>query len=161
MNQVTAFFTYTGPWSGDPHDEVDIEFAGARPEQVEYNYWRNGRTGASSREPLGFNASEQMNLYAFEWSPDEIVWYVNGIEHYRSPRGSTRVPDQPGNIIISAWTGTPAMQAWMGPPEFGESAQAEFACISFTPIETDSYSCADLWGEDPQFSQNDEPVETD
>ena len=25
---VTALFTYTGPYAGDPHDEIDIEFLG-------------------------------------------------------------------------------------------------------------------------------------
>lgn len=149
---VSTFFTYTGPWNGDPKDEVDIEFVGKRPEIVEYNYWKNGRKGAYSREPLGFDFSADMNLYAFEWHPDEIIWFVNGEEHYRSPRDSSRIPSHAGNIFLSAWTGK---YEWTGQPDFGESAQAEYACVSFTPFEGDSYTCSDLWAEDPQFQRED------
>lgn len=152
---VSTFFTYTGAPTDTPHDEVDIEFVGKRSKAVEYNYFKNGRKGANSREPLGFDISEKMNLYAFEWHPDEIIWFVNGEEHYRSPRDRSRTPSHKGNIFISAWTGVKGMHAWTGPAEFGESAQAEYACVSFTPFEGDSYSCADLWAEDPQFQDDD------
>lgn len=152
---VSTFFTYTGPFRGDPHDEVDIEFIGARPEGIEYNYFRRGRKGAYSREQLDFDISERMNLYAFEWHPDEIIWFVNGEEHYRSPRGQSRIPETAGNIYISAWTGISAMNAWTGPPRFGDEAQAEYACVSFKPFDSDSYSCADLWADDPQFQYDD------
>nr|WP_070958760.1 family 16 glycosylhydrolase [Hyphomonas sp. Mor2] len=152
---VSTFFTYTGPWDGDPKDEIDIEFVGKRPTIAEYNYWKNGQTGEYSREPLGFDYSERLNLFAFEWHPDEIIWFVNGEEHYRSPRDASQIPTHPGNIYLSAWTGRPGMYPWTGPPEFGESAQAEYACVSYVPFESDSYSCADLWGEDPQFQRED------
>ncbi len=158
---VSTFFTYTGPWSGDPQDEIDIEFVGNRPSGIEYNYWRAGRKGAYSREPLGFNFSERMNLYAFEWHPDEIIWYVNGVEHYRSPRDSARMPSHAGNIYLSAWTGVKAMHAWTGAPQFEESAQAEYACVSFTPFDGDSYSCSDMWAEDPQFQADDAVLSSD
>lgn len=158
---VSTFFTYTGPWSGDPKDEIDIEFVGKRSRGVEYNYWRAGRKGVYSREPLDFDISERMNLYAFEWHPDEIIWFVNGIEHYRSPRDGSRLPTHAGNIYLSAWTGTASMHAWTGAPKFGESAQAEYACVSFTPFEGDSYSCSDLWAEDPQFLRDDAVLSSD
>lgn len=148
---VSAFFTYTGPWSGNPHDEVDIEFTGQRPRQIEFNYFKNGRTGAHDRINLGFDASERLNLYAFEWREDEIVWFVNGIERYRTPAGRKDIPTQPGQLFISAWTGTKKMEVWTGTPDFGESAQAEYACLSFAPLGDESYSCTDLWNEDPQF----------
>ena len=149
---VSTFFTYTGPWNGDPKDEIDIEFVGKRPEIVEYNYWKSGRKGAYSREPLDFDFSERMNHYAFEWHPDEIIWFVNGVEHYRSPRDSSRIPTHAGKIFLSAWTGK---YEWTGAPDYGDSAQAEYACVSFTPFEGDSYSCSDLWAEDPQFQRGD------
>lgn len=158
---VSTFFSYVGPWTGDPHDEVDIEFIGKRSNGVEYNYFKNGRKGAYSREKLEFDISEQMNLYAFEWHPDEIIWFVNGEEHYRSPRDSSRIPSHPGNIYISAWTGIERMYDWTGPARFGDSAQAEYACVSFTPFDGDSYSCSDLWAQDPQFQRDDSNLSSD
>ncbi len=158
---VSTFFTHTGRHAGDPHDEVDIEFVGTRSKTVEFNYWKNGRKGADTRQPVDFNVSETMNLYAFEWHPDEVIWFVNGEELYRSPRNSAQVPNHPGNIFISAWTGTPSMAAWTGAPDFGESAQAEYACVSFTPFDGTSYTCADLWAEDPQFQTLDDRLSDD
>ncbi len=158
---VSTFFTYTGPWAGDPKDEIDIEFVGKRPKTVEYNYWKNARKGAYSRESLDFDISSGLNLYAFEWHPDEIIWFVNGEEHYRSPRDASRIPSHAGNIFISAWTGVEGMYAWTGPARFEESAQAEYACVSFTPFDGDSYSCSDLWAQDPQFQRDDPNLSSD
>jgi len=151
---VSAFFTYTGPWAGNPHDEVDIEFIGRRPRHVEFNYFKNGRSGAHDKIALGFDASERLNLYAFEWHKDEIIWYVNGEEMYRTPPNRTDIPTHPGQLFISAWTGTKNMEVWTGPRKFGETAQAEYACMSFTPFGDESYSCADLWESDPAFRAN-------
>ena len=152
---VSTFFTYTGPWTGDPKDEIDIEFVGKRPRTVEYNYWKNARKGAYSRETLDFDFSSGLNLYAFEWHPDEIIWFVNGEERYRSPRDASQIPSHAGSIFISAWTGVEGMYDWTGPATFKDSAQAEYACVSFTPFDGDSYSCSDLWAEDPQFQRED------
>jgi beta-glucanase (GH16 family) len=154
---VSAFFTYTGPWGGDPHDEVDIEFTGRAPRRVEFNYFKNGRSGAHKKVKLDFDTSKSMNLYAFDWRADEIVWYVNGQELYRTPAERTDIPTHPGQLFISAWTGKKAMEVWTGAPKFGDSAQSEYACISYTPVGDPSYRCADLWAEDPQFADQDRP----
>ena len=148
---VSAFFTYTGPWSGNPHDEVDIEFLGRHPNEVEFNYFKNGKTGRSKRHKLDFKASESMNLYAFEWRPSEIIWYINDEEVYRTPEDSFDIPTNPSNLFLSAWTGAKNIEAWVGPARFGETANADFACVSFTPFSDKSYTCSDLFSEDPQF----------
>lgn len=148
---VSAFFTYTGPWAGDPHDEVDIEFVGKNTRYIEFNYFRNGRTDAHKRVKLGFDAAKRMHLYAFDWQPDQIIWYVDGREIYRTPYGSRGIPDHPGQIYASAWTGSERVRKWVGAPRFGDDAAADFACISFTPNGDSSRRCADMYAEDPQF----------
>lgn len=153
---VSAFFTYTGPWQGDPHDEIDIEFVGRRPGHVEFNYFQGGIRGKGhKRIKLGFDASESMNLYAFEWHPDEIIWFINGEEVYRTPKGRRGIPTHPSKLFISAWTGTERiMREWIGEAQFGATAQSEYACLSFTPFGDTSYRCADMFAEDPQFKRN-------
>ena len=151
---VSAFFTYTGPWAGNPHDEVDIEFLGRHRDEVEFNYFKNGNTGNSSRYKLGFNPSESMNLYAFEWRPSEIIWYINDEEVYRTPSDSFDIPTNPSNLFLSAWTGAKNIESWVGPARFGDAANADFACVSFTPFSDKSYTCSDLFAEDPQFQTN-------
>ena len=151
---VSAFFTYTGPWSGDPHDEVDIEFLGRHPDEVEFNYFKNGKTGESDRYTLDFNPSESMNLYAFDWRPDEIIWYVNDQEVYRPPTDRMDIQTSPSNIFLSAWTGAKFIEGWVGPAQFGDEASVDFACVSFTPFSDTSYSCSDMFAEDFQFRSN-------
>ena len=142
---VSAFFTYTGAPFGDPHDEVDIEFVGARSDQVEFNYFKNGRRGAYTRVALGFDAADAMNLYAFDWLPDKIIWYVNGEEVYRTHTDGDDIPIHPGKIYISAWTGIEQKYAWTGRPDFEAQSQADFECISYTPVGKESWMCADQW----------------
>lgn len=152
---VSAFFTYTGPWKSDPHDEIDIEFLGRRPTHVEFNYFQDGVRGAHKRVKIGFDASKSMNLYAFEWHPDEIIWFINGDEVYRTPKGRRGIPTHPGRLFISAWTGSDRiMREWIGKAKFGASAQSDYACLSFTPFGDDSYTCAELFAEDPQFQSS-------
>ena len=143
---VTAFFTYTGPPFGDPHDEVDIEFVGARPNRVEFNYFKNGKPSKKSlRYDLGFDASAEMNLYGFDWLPDKIIWYVNGIEVHRTQKDGSDIPTNAGKLYISAWTGTERMFSWTGEPDFDSVTQADFECISFTPLGQASRTCSDQW----------------
>ncbi|MHA7900645.1 MAG: family 16 glycosylhydrolase [Henriciella sp.] len=144
---VSAFFTYTGPWFGTPHDEVDIEFTGNRPSDIEFNYFKSGVRGAYARKDLGFDASAQMHLYAFDWLEDKIIWYVDGQEIYRTPVDRKDIPTHESKIFISAWAGADRVRAWTGPLQFGAEAQAEFECISFTPVGDASRSCSDQWAE--------------
>ena len=144
---VSSFFTYTGPWSGDPHDEIDIEFVGSRPTHIEFNYFKNGVRGQYARLPLGFDASDSLNLYGYDWLPDQIIWYVNGEEIYRTQTDGSDIPTHAGTLIINAWAGTERMRVWTGPLRFGAEAQADYACLSFTPIGETARSCADQWAE--------------
>ena len=148
---ISAFFTYTGPVMGDPHDEIDIEFSGLRPDQVEFNYFKNGKTGAHSRHKLDFDATKEMRLYAFEWHPDKIIWFIDDEEVYRTPEGDTQIPTAPGQLFISAWAGSPGVKAWVGKLDFGDRTKADCACMSFTPFDDSSRRCADMYVEDAQF----------
>src|SRR3546814_5746693 len=68
-------------WSSDvcssdlPHDEIDFEFLGKSPRQVQVNYYTAGKGGHETMIDLGFDASEDFHTYAFEWRPDSIRWF--------------------------------------------------------------------------------------
>jgi endo-1,3-1,4-beta-glycanase ExoK len=142
---VSSFFTYTGEYEGNPHDEIDIEFLGLDTSRIHFNYFRKGRTGESATFDLPFDASEADHLYAFEWTSEGITWYVDGEAYYRTPAGDQRIPKTPGNVIFNIWTGKPGMTAWHGKPTFDSSASAHYSCISFQPIGTPSRACSDLF----------------
>jgi endo-1,3-1,4-beta-glycanase ExoK len=140
---VTAFFTYTGPWFDDPHDEVDIEFLGSDTTKIHFNYFRKGRSIKPATFDLPFDAASAPRLYAFEWRPDGITWFVEDEPIYATVAGDGGIPVAKGKVMFSAWTGKPRMEGWHGPPLFRDGAGAEFYCVSFTPLGHDTPKCGD------------------
>lgn len=140
---VSAFFTYTGPYDGDPHDEIDIEFLGKDTSKIEFNYWRSGKRGKHAIFDLPFDASAAPHLYAFEWAPDRITWYVDGVAYYATEANDAFIPQHAGRLFFSHWTGTPPMQGWHGKPEFDSGEAMIVSCASFTPANKTAPACGD------------------
>lgn len=146
---VSSFFTYTGPYHGDPHDEIDIEFLGADTTAIHLNYYHFGKHGKSAIFQLPFDAAEADHLYAFDWKPEGIFWYVDGRLIYNTLPGDPQVPRTAGKILFSNWTGTKQMQAWHGKPNFGREASAHYSCISYTPLGENTRRCSDVFRAEP------------
>lgn len=142
---VSAFFTYTGPWFGDPHDEIDIEFLGKDTTRIFLNYFRNGRRGSHATIELPFDAADADRLYAFEWTPEGITWFIEGVPVYASPAGETRLPAAPGRIYMNVWPGAPSIHGWTGQPRLARPAGAHFSCVSFVPMGGTGPACADVY----------------
>ena len=142
---VSAFFTYTGPWFGDPHDEIDIEFLGSDTTKVHFNYFKDGKVIKPATFDLPFDAADRPHLYAFDWRPDGITWYVDGVPVYATETGDTGVPTHPSKIMFSAWTGKKQMEGWHGPRTFRDGAGAQFNCVSFTPMGHEGPKCSDTY----------------
>jgi len=140
---VSAFFTYTGPYDGDPHDEIDIEFLGKDTSKIEFNYWRNGKRGKHAIFDLPFDASAAPHLYAFEWAPDRITWYVDGVAYYATEPNDAFIPQHAGRMFFSHWTGTPQMRGWHGKPDLESGEAMTVSCASFTPVNKTAPTCGD------------------
>ncbi|MEE9381753.1 MAG: family 16 glycosylhydrolase [Hyphomonadaceae bacterium] len=143
---VSAFFTYSGPHFGEPHDEIDIEFLGSDTTQVHFNYYRKGVKGAYQTVDLPFDAADADHLYAFEWRADGIEWFIDGVSAYRTPPGDTHIPQTPAKIILNVWTGKPFMAQWHGEAQFRSGSTVDFACTSYRPVRSDARSCATFFG---------------
>jgi hypothetical protein len=142
---VTSFFTYTGSHFGDPHDEIDFEFVARTPRQVHVNYFRNGKDDAVNI-PLGFDASQDYHLYAFEWSSDLIRWYVDGvtIREITSATARNGIPTASGRVIANLWAGVGPATEWTGDPQF-KLAKAAYRCISHVPMGKTAAQCSDTF----------------
>ncbi len=142
---VSSFFTYTGSWFGDPHDEIDIEFLGKDTTKVFFNYFRQGRRGSPATLDLPFDAADADRLYAFEWTPEGVTWFIEGIPVYASPEGASDLPVAPGKIYMNVWPGAPSIHGWTGRPALLQSAGAHYSCVSFVPLGGAGPSCADVY----------------
>lgn len=136
---VSAFFTFTGPPHGTPHDEIDFEFIANRGHAVDASYHAKGNGGRILSVPLEFDARAGYNDYAFHWTPDRLTWYANG----KVLRDVTRsegeeYPTTPGKIIISLWSGSEKLKDWLGIFAYpGAPLVASYEHIAFTKLGDD------------------------
>ena len=127
---VSSFFTYTGPSDNNPWDEIDIEILGKDTTKVQFNYFTNGKGNHEFMYDLGFDASEDLHTYAFEWKEDSITWYVDGTAAHTATED---IPSVPGRIMMNAWCGK-GVDSWLN--AFDDSSlpiDAEYRSLSFTP----------------------------
>ena len=128
---ISSFFTYTGPYYGDPHDEVDIEFLGKNRDQVEFNTHTKGKPSGSVRYDLGYNASEEFHLYGFDWQPGSVKFYLDGEFVHEISGSKEDMPQYAGLMMINFWTGT--ITEWHGEPDFESGVSAHYACMAYRP----------------------------
>jgi GR25 family glycosyltransferase involved in LPS biosynthesis len=97
-----------------PRQEIDIEITGNRTDRLLVNVFYNpgsegakydyGYRGAASSIDLGFDASESYHLYAIEWEPCEIRWFVdNRLVHKRVVWDPTPIPHLPMAFHVNTW----------------------------------------------------------
>ena len=132
---VSAFFTYVGPTPNEqkPHDEIDFEFLGKDMRAVQLNYFGAAQGHNEFMAPLGFDASETMANYAFEWRPDSIRWFINGkLVHETRAEADKPFPKTPGKIFLSLWA-SDTLEAWLGKFAYpGKPLVARFDWLAFT-----------------------------
>lgn len=140
---VGAFFTHThSQFDGDPHDEIDFEFMGKNTRQVHINHFRNGKAAGSTYVDLPFDFSEGDHLYAFEWEPDRIRWYI---DHDLVYEAFENIPDHSGRVIASLIAIGEDAWDWAGKPEFDEPKRALYRCMSHVPMGEKGSECSDYY----------------
>ncbi|MFD1177461.1 family 16 glycosylhydrolase [Paenibacillus puldeungensis] len=135
---VTSLFTYYDH-NPDPdiaeNDEIDIEILGKDPTKLETNYYTAGVGEHSTVINLGFDASLGFHDYAFEWSPTEIKWYVDGNLVHTENGSRGQLPTHPGSIMVNFWAGAnDAAKYWTGKFVYpGSPVRAYYDWIKYTP----------------------------
>ncbi len=142
---VSAMFTHTDSYFGDPHDEIDIEFVGGNPRQLHLNYFANYSGIGSIYIPLDFDTTKGPRLYAFEWEPNEIRWYVDDKMIHRSTWADHPIPRTPGRLMLHAWSGGPGQYDWHGRPTFKDGTRAAVYCLSYQAMGDATGQCSDTY----------------
>ncbi|MFN7055061.1 family 16 glycosylhydrolase [Hyphomonas sp.] len=142
---VSAMFTHTHGQFGDPHDEIDIEFLGRDARMVTFNYYTDGRQHGTIGIPVPYDTTREAHLYAFDWEPDRIRWYVNDTLVHTSTPEDHPIPQSPGRLILQVWSGGPGQYAWHGPPTFHNHTRAAYSCVSFQRAGDMAPQCSDTF----------------
>lgn len=112
---ISSLFTYRY----DPWQEVDIEFKGRDTRAVQANiFYNEGTANVPYEVPpfpedalLPFDAADAFHVYAFEWEPGVIRWFVDGTQVLES-QNPAQVPYLPQQLMMNIWaTDAP----WAGP----------------------------------------------
>ncbi|MEL7545005.1 MAG: family 16 glycosylhydrolase [Pseudomonadota bacterium] len=143
---VSSFFTYSGPYFGTVHDEIDIEFLGNNTREVSLNIFTDGKPLVPAKKvELPFDASESFNLYAFEWSPQAVHWYVNEQRVFTVSASERKLPSTPGKVMANLWTGDEYFHSWHGPPHFEDGTTSDYKCMSYLALGDDAQQCSDVF----------------
>ena len=139
---VTSFFTYAGPFDNGgngKHNEIDIEFLGKDTTSVQFNFFTNDDEYTSRNEfvyDLGYDASLDFHVYAFKWTADGIVWYVDGVPICSiedSPTNPTpKATDSLQKIMMNLWPVDQSAEDWAGTFYYQEPLNAEYEWVRFT-----------------------------
>jgi len=107
---VTGIFLHRN----SPRQEIDIEIAGNRSDQLIVNVFYNpgdeganfdyGYRGSPAYIELGFDASKECHRYAIEWTQNEIRWFVDDkLIHKRVIWDPTPIPNLPMTFHVNSW----------------------------------------------------------
>lgn len=121
---VTSLFTFAGPYDNGGngrHNEIDVEFLGSRPRQVQLNFWTNDDAYSSHNEvllDLGFDPTAEYHRYGFKWTSTRVEWYVDGNRVYTaedSPLNPTpKATESLQKIMVNAWPVDETAVLWAG-----------------------------------------------
>ena len=112
-----ALFTYIGPIHKKPHTEIDVEILTRDPGSVSFNTYIDGKPKNGATVPLSPAADADWHVYAMQWTPEAVVWTVDGVEVHRTPADAAakgEVPAEVQKIYLSHW-GSETFTDWMGP----------------------------------------------
>ena len=102
-------------------------------------------TGGYDIQYLPFRPDEQFHEYRFDWTPNSVVFYVDGQVMHKM---TENVPDSPGRLFMNHWSnGDPHWSA--GPPK--EDASMTISYIKAYFNTTDSARHKDYSKQCPTF----------
>ncbi|KAH6882090.1 concanavalin A-like lectin/glucanase domain-containing protein [Alternaria rosae] len=93
----------------DTLDEIDWEWLGADPDEVQSNYFGKGQTTDYNRGAFHADPGSQSGFkkYTIEWTPEQIVWQINGetVRTLEPANANNQYPQTPMQIKFGAWSG--------------------------------------------------------
>ncbi|UPX09551.1 Licheninase [Ascochyta rabiei] len=93
----------------DTLDEIDWEWLGADPDEVQTNFFGKGQTTSYNRGAFHADAGSQSGFktYTIEWTPEQIVWQIDGVtvRTLEPANAENQYPQTPMQIKFGAWAG--------------------------------------------------------
>ncbi|TKA78655.1 hypothetical protein B0A49_01426 [Cryomyces minteri] len=94
----------------DDLDEIDLEWVGGSPTQVQTNYYSpKGKAVSYSQAyaaEIGSNLQTAYHSYVVDWNADRIIWHVDGkVIHQVNSANNDQYPQTPMRLTLGIWAG--------------------------------------------------------
>ena len=132
---LASFFTYNDDFPNSAWNEIDIEIMGRYSDDIQFNPLTPGQISHTSHHQAKFNPATDFHTYAFEWTPNYVAWFVDGVETHRQTGAHIKALNISQKIMMNIWN--PQFPNWAG--EWNEDILPAFAFYdwvsysSFTP----------------------------
>ncbi len=108
---LSSFFTYHD--DGIAWNEIDIEILGQYTDQIQLNTITPGQINHVYTHDADYNPHDSFHVYAFEWAPDYVAWFIDDIEVYRDQGNHISQLNLAQKIMMNMWI--PDYPDWVGP----------------------------------------------
>jgi len=109
---ISSFFTYHEISSTADWNEIDVENIGRYDDIMQFNTITGGQVNHERNEAISFNQYEEFHTYAFEWTPDYIAWFIDGVEVYRQTGEHIQTVNRAQKLMMNIWN--PEYENWVG-----------------------------------------------
>lgn len=114
---LSSFFTYfdgteTDPWSTSKWNEIDLEIMGRYDNNVQFNTITPNQVNHVGHHPVAYATNMDFHIYAFEWTPQYVAWFVDGTEVLRQTGSHISTLTRPQKIMMNVWN--PLFANWAG-----------------------------------------------
>ncbi|PSN64309.1 hypothetical protein BS50DRAFT_70131 [Corynespora cassiicola Philippines] len=93
----------------DTLDEIDWEWLGADPDEVQTNFFGKGQTTSYNRGAFHADRGSQSGFktYSIEWTASQIVWQIDGVtvRTLEPANAENQYPQTPMQVRFGAWSG--------------------------------------------------------
>jgi len=114
---LSTFFTYfdgtpEDPWATNKWNEIDLEVIGRYRNDVQFNTITPGQTNHVSHIWTDFDPADDYHTYAFEWTPDYVSWYIDGVMVRKQTGSHIQTITRAQKLMMNTWN--PAYTNWVG-----------------------------------------------
>jgi hypothetical protein len=120
---LASFFTYHENTGTSTWNEIDYEIMGRYDNDVQLNTITPGQVNHVRHQFVNFNPHLDFHIYAFEWTPDYVAWFIDGIEVHRQTGAHIQSLNRPQKMMMNIWN--PAYDNWAG--DFNSETLPAFA----------------------------------
>jgi hypothetical protein len=111
---LSSFFAYHDtPNVPAQWNEIDIEILGRYSDEVQFNIITPGQVNHEVEQTVQYDPHQAFHVYAIEWTPDYVAWYVDGFEIYRETASHVQQLYYPQKNMMNIWL--PDYPGWVGP----------------------------------------------